>query len=271
MFWDVIALNILRYGRFVGRTCRYRPRQIEELLINNEANLADGMQSAMRAEDGKEWFHQAVPPDLTLAARLRGVDWLYAYMRGFYRDPSRPTGWNNAVFENVAMPHVLSDLQGVYMNGADGAMVQIRPGRLNETEYNEMVGDLVNFLSYAGEPSRAQRVKIGYLVMAFLLLLLLATYFFVSRILEGNSLMSITLYSGSYCPYSHRCRIVLGEKQMDVDICEVDLNDKPEELALYNPYNRVPVLVDRGLKLHESNIINEYLDDRFSSSAVDAH
>ena len=75
--------------------------------------------------------------------------------------------------------------------------------------------------------------------------------------------MSITLYSGSYCPYSHRCRIVLSEKQMDVDICEVDLNDKPEELALYNPYNRVPVLVDRGLKLHESNIINEYLDDRF--------
>ena len=170
------SAQYLRYGR-LSEDLQIPSRQIEELLINNEANLADGMQSAMRAEDGKEWFHQAVPPDLTLVARLRGVDWLYAYMRGFYRDPSRPTGWNNAVFENVAMPHVLSDLQGVYMNGADGAMVQIRPGRLNETEYNEMVGDLVNFLSYAGEPSRAQRVKIGYLVMAFLLMLLLATYF----------------------------------------------------------------------------------------------
>ncbi|MDM5146809.1 glutathione S-transferase N-terminal domain-containing protein [Candidatus Persebacteraceae bacterium Df01] len=75
--------------------------------------------------------------------------------------------------------------------------------------------------------------------------------------------MPIIFYSGSYCPYSHRCRIVLGEKQMEVDVREVDLNNKPEELALYNPYNRIPVLVDRDVKLHESGIINEYLDDRF--------
>lgn len=77
--------------------------------------------------------------------------------------------------------------------------------------------------------------------------------------------MIVVLYSGSYCPYSHRCRIVLKEKQMEsgVDIQEVDLNNKPEELALYNPYNRVPVFVDRETKLYESNIINEYLDDRF--------
>ncbi|MGU9951102.1 MAG: glutathione S-transferase N-terminal domain-containing protein [Gammaproteobacteria bacterium WSBS_2016_MAG_OTU1] len=77
--------------------------------------------------------------------------------------------------------------------------------------------------------------------------------------------MLVVLYSGSYCPYSHRCRIVLHEKQMEsnAEIREVDLNNKPEELALYNPYNKVPVLVDREIKLYESNIINEYLDDRF--------
>lgn len=75
----------------------------------------------------------------------------------------------------------------------------------------------------------------------------------------------VVLYSGSYCPYSHRCRLVLREKQMEsaAEIREVDLNNKPEDLALYNPYNQVPTLVDRDVRLHESNIINEYLDDRF--------
>ncbi|MBE8157821.1 MAG: hypothetical protein HAW59_00250, partial [Betaproteobacteria bacterium] len=77
--------------------------------------------------------------------------------------------------------------------------------------------------------------------------------------------MLVVLYSGSYCPYSHRCRIVLKEKQMasGTDVLDVDLNNKPEELAMYNPYNQVPVFVDRDVKLYESNIINEYLDDRF--------
>lgn len=75
--------------------------------------------------------------------------------------------------------------------------------------------------------------------------------------------MPIILYSYGYCPYSHRCRMVFREKEMEADIREVDINDKPEELAIYNPYNRVPVLKDRDLILYEANIINEYLDDRF--------
>lgn len=77
--------------------------------------------------------------------------------------------------------------------------------------------------------------------------------------------MQIVLYSGSYCPYSHRCRIVLKEKQMEssVEIHDVDLNRKPEELSYYNPYNQVPVFVDRDVRLYESNVINEYLNDRF--------
>ncbi len=75
--------------------------------------------------------------------------------------------------------------------------------------------------------------------------------------------MPIVLYSGDYCPFSHRCRIVFGEKEMTPEIRSVPLSKKPEELAIYNPYNNVPVLVDREVRIYESNIINEYLDDRF--------
>ena len=77
----------------------------------------------------------------------------------------------------------------------------------------------------------------------------------------GTSTM-MNLYSGTTCPFSHRCRIVLYEKQMDFQVIDVDLFNKPEDIAVINPYNRVPVLVDRDLVLYESNIINEYIDER---------
>jgi RNA polymerase-associated protein len=73
----------------------------------------------------------------------------------------------------------------------------------------------------------------------------------------------MTLYSGITCPFSQRCRIVLFEKGMDFEIIDVDIHNKPEDLAVMNPYNEVPVLVERDLILHESNIINEYIDERF--------
>src|SRR3990172_7674057 len=73
----------------------------------------------------------------------------------------------------------------------------------------------------------------------------------------------MTLYSGTTCPFSQRCRIVLYKKGMDLKIVDVDLNKKPEDLAVMNPYNQVPVLVERDLILYESNIINEYIDERF--------
>lgn len=78
---------------------------------------------------------------------------------------------------------------------------------------------------------------------------------------SGNTMM--TLYSGTTCPFSHRCRIVLYEKGMDFQVIDVDLFNKPEDIAVINPYNRVPVLVDRDLVLYEANIINEYIDERF--------
>ncbi|NMG44870.1 glutathione S-transferase [Aromatoleum toluvorans] len=73
----------------------------------------------------------------------------------------------------------------------------------------------------------------------------------------------MNLYSGTTDPFSHRCRIVLFEKGMDFEVIDVDLYNKPEDIAVINPYNRVPVLVDRDLVLYESNIINEYIDERF--------
>ncbi len=73
----------------------------------------------------------------------------------------------------------------------------------------------------------------------------------------------MNLYSGTTCPFSQRCRIVLYEKGMDFQIIDVDMYNKPEDIAVMNPYNRLPVLVERDLILYESNIINEYIDERF--------
>ena len=73
----------------------------------------------------------------------------------------------------------------------------------------------------------------------------------------------MVLYSGTTCPFSHRCRFVLFEKGMDFEIRDVDLYNKPEDISVMNPYGQVPILVERDLILYESNIINEYIDERF--------
>ena len=174
-------------GCHSARHMRY-DRMTEDLGISADqlrANLifADAgetsvpMLSAMREEDAREWFFQAVPPDLTLVARVRGVDWLYAYLRGYYRDPARPTGWNNTVFENTAMPHALANLQGVAeLDSETGEIALTNPGRLSPGEYNLLAADLVNFLHYIAEPSREKRLATGYAVMTFLLMLLIFTW-----------------------------------------------------------------------------------------------
>jgi RNA polymerase-associated protein len=73
----------------------------------------------------------------------------------------------------------------------------------------------------------------------------------------------MVLYSGTTCPFSQRCRFVLFEKGMDFEIKDVDLFNKPEDISVMNPYGQVPILVERDLILYESNIINEYIDERF--------
>ena len=146
-------------------------------LIYTDSTPASGMISAMPTEQAADWFHQAVPPDLTLSAKLRGADWLYAYMRSFYRDPSRPSGWNNHIFANVAMPHVLADLQGEIAFDGSGEPIVLREGKLSPSDYDLLIADLVNFMDYIADPTRAERHRAGYIILSILLILFICTYF----------------------------------------------------------------------------------------------
>ncbi|WP_370446822.1 cytochrome c1 [Saccharospirillum sp. MSK14-1] len=156
-----------------------------ENLVFTDASFGSLMENSMSEDDGKAWFGSA-PPDLTLVARVRGPDWLYTYLRGFYKDESRPMGVNNVRFNNVGMPHVLMELQGlcaeaphpvsdkrfdpltgqtITEGGCEHYEVE---GSMNQSEYDEAVYDLVNFLEYTGEPFKKDRERIGWMVFAFL-------------------------------------------------------------------------------------------------------
>jgi ubiquinol-cytochrome c reductase cytochrome c1 subunit len=190
--------SYMRYNRLadLGLT----EQQIRDNLIFTGAKVGDLMLTAMDPSDSKEWFG-TTPPDLTVIARARashagsGADWLYTYLRGFYRDPSRPSGWNNTVFPNVAMPHVLYELQGeqalktetrvvAHASGRkDRALtfetqrlVLEKPGRLSPAEYDRLVADLVNYLVYMSEPSRHFRQQLGIYVLLFLGVLFVLAY-----------------------------------------------------------------------------------------------
>jgi len=190
------SLSYMRYNRLqdIGLT----DQQVRDNLIFTGAKVGDLMTVAMAPKDAKEWFG-APPPDLTVIARSRssgagsGADWLYTYLRGFYRDPSRPTGWNNTVFANVGMPHALWQLQGeqvlktevqtIPIGGkGDGErrevqkLVLSKPGAMKPAEYDRMMADLVNYLSYMSEPARSFRVQLGSYVLLFLGVLLVLSY-----------------------------------------------------------------------------------------------
>jgi len=150
--------------------------QIRDNLMFAADKVGEPMKTALAARDGKDWFGVA-PPDLTVIARSRGADWLYTYLRSFYRDPKAASGWNNAIFENVGMPHALWTLQGeralekAHGGGGEehGApaykWTQLSPGLQSEVEYDATVRDLVNFLVYLGEPAAQARKRIGIAVL----------------------------------------------------------------------------------------------------------
>jgi len=174
----------MRYNRLVdiGLT----PQQIKDNLMFAADKPGAPMTVAMRPADAKEWFGVA-PPDLSVAARARGPDWLYAYLRGFYRDDSTPTGWNNLVFPNVGMPHVLWELQGqqaLKMQDRKGehgtehvrTLTIATPGTMNARAYDSLAADLVNYLVFMGEPARQSRIQIGYAVLIFLGVLFVPIY-----------------------------------------------------------------------------------------------
>lgn len=159
-------------------------QQVKDNLMFTSDKIGGLMAVAARAEEQKQWFG-ATPPDLTIIARARGeagnagagADWLYTYLRSFYRDENRPTGWNNVVFENVGMPHVLYGLQGQQVLNHESHKLELAvPGQLAPAEYDKAVSDLVSFMVWMGEPQQEFRRTLGIFVLAFLALLFVVSY-----------------------------------------------------------------------------------------------
>lgn len=167
--------SFVRYNRLteLGLT----EQQVKDNLMFTADKIGEPMRIAGRAEEQKKWFG-ATPPDLSLVARARaseagtGADWLYTYLRSFYRDENRPTGWNNTVFENVGMPHVLWQLQGQQTLNHESHKLELAvPGKVSPAEYDKQVADLVGFIVWMGEPGAGFRKQLGFGVLAFLVVL----------------------------------------------------------------------------------------------------
>ena len=194
----------MRYNRLtdLGLT----ESQIAENLMFATSKIGDTMTVAMAEASGKDWFG-APPPDLSVEARIRGRDWLYNYLLGFYRDEKSASGWNNLVFPNVAMPHVLWQLQGINKlveteyedhEKATAAAIAVKglsaveplkeskyavlrvapdvPGTMSRAEYETFVADLVNYLDYMAEPVKNKRIHLGIVVLLFLGVLFVFAY-----------------------------------------------------------------------------------------------
>jgi ubiquinol-cytochrome c reductase cytochrome c1 subunit len=165
------SASYMRYNRL--KDIGLSDAQVKDNLLFTAEKVGETMKIAMQRAEAKVWFGKA-PPDLTIIARARasefgsGSDWLYTYLRSFYRDENRETGWNNVVFENVGMPHVLWELQGDQVLGADHTLKLVKPGKLTPQEFDAVVGDLVAYLKYMGEPVAEFRKQLGVIVLIFL-------------------------------------------------------------------------------------------------------
>jgi ubiquinol-cytochrome c reductase cytochrome c1 subunit len=176
------AAALMRYER-IGADLGIDEKLVSENLMFTGGKVGDLMTVATADDDSKEWFG-TVPPDLTVIARARGVDWLYTYLRSFYRDDTKITGVNNLVFADVGMPHVMWELQGwqdpviTTTKDHDGverksiALELAEPGLMTPTEFDRATRDLVNFLDYMGEPAKYERRSLGVKVLMFLFMFL---------------------------------------------------------------------------------------------------
>lgn len=185
------AAAYMRFNRLkdIGLT----EKQIKDNLLFTTDKVGDTMKISMDAKQGKDWFG-GNPPDLTVIARSRsgsggtGADYIYTYLRTYYRDDTKATGWNNLAYPNVGMPHVLWELQGqrrpIYQDVEQHghtthvfkAWEQITPGKMTAREYDEAVGDLVNYLQWMSEPDQSTRVRLGVWVMLFLLVFMVIAW-----------------------------------------------------------------------------------------------
>jgi len=185
------AAAYMRFNRLkdIGLT----EQEIKDNLLFSTDKVGETMKVTADPRQAKEWFG-GNPPDLTLMARSRsgangtGADYLYTYLRTFHVDEKKDTGWNNLAFPNVAMPHVLWELQGkrapIYatevVHGHEIQVFkgweQLTPGKMTPLEYDQTIGDLVGYLQWMSDPSQAMRVQVGVWVLLFLLVMTLFTW-----------------------------------------------------------------------------------------------
>jgi len=179
------SAKFMRYNRMAADLGINEKTLVEEFMIGVD-KPGDTMRVAMTEDLAKQWFGTKIP-DLSLVSRSRGVDWLYTYLRSFYIDEKRPFGVNNALFKGVSMPHVLWELQGwqkaVFKVGADGKPTDqveklelIKQGSMAPVEFDLAMRDLVNFLSYVGEPIQSKRRSLGIWVIGFLVIFFILAY-----------------------------------------------------------------------------------------------
>lgn len=173
------SAQYVRYST-IGKHLGLSDEQLADNLMFNAEKTYETIKTSMSAEDAKRWYGVA-PPDMSLIARSRGVDYIYGFLKGFYVSPESPTGVNNLVLAGTAMPHVLSELQGYQAanfsthDNADGSVStsfegfeSLNAGTLSAEQYDDFVRDTVNFLAYISEPIRSDRRKLGAWVLMFL-------------------------------------------------------------------------------------------------------
>lgn len=158
---------------------------LKENLIFTGETIYEPILNSLQKQDAKQWFG-ILPPDLTLVTRARGRDWVYTYLLSFYQDKKRPFGVNNLVFADTAMPNVLEDLQGIQIpiyakkTGSEipkvAHLALLKEGIMDPAHFKSQVNDLVNFLSYAGEPQKIKRQRLGIFVLLFMLALCVFAY-----------------------------------------------------------------------------------------------
>ena len=188
------SASLVRYNRL--RDIGLSEKQIQDNLLFTYDKVGDLMKVSLSEKDAKTWFG-AVPPDLSVIVRAKassqgsGTDYVYTYLRTYYQDDARATGWNNLVYPNVGMPHVLWELQGVrnakFVEEKDphdasksihkfAGFEQVKPGKLSSQAYDAEVADLVGFMEWMSEPVKSKRQKLGVWVLLFMAGLVFLTW-----------------------------------------------------------------------------------------------
>lgn len=186
------GLQYKRYSR-LAKDLNLTEEQVLSNFNFTGAKIGDYVKSSMPKDQAAAWFGQ-IPPDLSLTARSRGIDWIYNYLLSFYPDPTRPIGWNNTVFPNASMPHVLWHYEGIKQaqfspveEGGHCKTVEINGqcfegfgttegGLHTASEYQQDMAALTSFLEYVGEPALIDRERFGPWVLLYLTLFTLIAW-----------------------------------------------------------------------------------------------